>query len=313
MLINNNTAEQINIALLELNKKIKAIKETKTSSSTTTSSLEEGKTYNINISGSAASAKEAENALSADVLANTITVQASDTISDTAVSWKGNTDLIIPFKKLTDNTTITDETKLVGTNDDLKLNNFSVEKLSALIFDKIYPVGSIYTSTKDTSPETLFGVGTWERIKDTFLLAAGDSYTANTTGGSNSITLKSENLPSHSHSYTPAGNIVSTFTGKNKSFTAFGGNHTHTAGTNHGLGFAVDTPHSSAHGAGSYGSYISNVTYSGNLSVSGTFTPTGNVVSTFTGSNLTTNAVGSGSSFSILPPYLTVYVWKRVA
>lgn len=312
MLINNNTAEQINIALLEINKKIKAIKETKTSSSTT-SSLEEGKTYNINISGSAASAKEAESALTADALTNTITVQATDAISDTAVSWKGNTDLIIPFKKLTDNTTITDETKLVGTNDDLKLNNFSVEKLSALIFDKIYPVGSIYTSTKDTSPETLFGVGTWERIKDTFLLAAGDSYAANTTGGSNSITLKSENLPSHSHSYTPAGNIVSTFTGTAKSFTAYGGNHTHTAGANNGKGFAVDIPHNGGHAGGDYGSFISNVAYSGNLSVSGTFTPTGKVTSTFTGSNLTTNAVGSGNSFSILPPYLTVYVWKRVA
>ena len=311
MLINNNTPEQINIALLELNKKIKAIKETKTNSSTT-SSLEEGKTYNINISGSAASAKEAESALNADALTNIITVQVSDTISDTAVSWKGNTDLIIPFKKLTDDT-ITDETKLVGTNDDLKLNNFSVEKLSALIFDKIYPVGSIYTSTKDTSPETLFGVGTWERIKDTFLLAAGDSYAANTTGGSNSITLESANLPSHSHSYTPAGNIVSTFTGTTKSFVAFGGNHTHSAGTGHGSGFAVDTPHNGAHGGGSYGSFISNVAYSGNLSVSGSFTPAGKVVSTFTGSNLTTNAVGSGSSFSILPPYLTVYVWKRTA
>lgn len=46
-----------------------------------------------------------------------------------------------------------------------------------------YPVGSIYLSTSSTSPSSLFG-GTWEQIKDVFLLAAGDTYTAGSTGGS---------------------------------------------------------------------------------------------------------------------------------
>lgn len=46
-----------------------------------------------------------------------------------------------------------------------------------------YPVGSIYLSTFSTSPSSLFG-GTWEQIKDVFLLAAGDTYTAGSTGGS---------------------------------------------------------------------------------------------------------------------------------
>ncbi len=46
-----------------------------------------------------------------------------------------------------------------------------------------YPVGSIYLSTFSTSPSSLFG-GTWEQIKDVFLLAAGDTYTAGSKGGS---------------------------------------------------------------------------------------------------------------------------------
>ena len=50
------------------------------------------------------------------------------------------------------------------------------------IFDKIYPVGAIYISTNNTSPATLFG-GIWVQIKDTFLLAAGDTYAASSTGG----------------------------------------------------------------------------------------------------------------------------------
>ena len=41
------------------------------------------------------------------------------------------------------------------------------------LLDLIHPVGSIYWSTNITSPETLFG-GTWEQIKDTFILAAGE-------------------------------------------------------------------------------------------------------------------------------------------
>ena len=45
-----------------------------------------------------------------------------------------------------------------------------------------YPVGSIYMSTNNTSPASMFG-GTWEQIKDKFLLSAGSNYSAGATGG----------------------------------------------------------------------------------------------------------------------------------
>nr|DAQ86215.1 MAG TPA: baseplate protein [Caudoviricetes sp.] len=47
-----------------------------------------------------------------------------------------------------------------------------------------HPVGSIYQSSSLVNPADLFGGGTWERIKDRFLLAAGDSYEEGSTGGS---------------------------------------------------------------------------------------------------------------------------------
>ena len=50
------------------------------------------------------------------------------------------------------------------------------------VLNKAYPVGSIYTSVNNTSPATLFG-GTWEQLKDRFLLGAGTTYTAGSTGG----------------------------------------------------------------------------------------------------------------------------------
>ena len=57
----------------------------------------------------------------------------------------------------------------------------------------VYPVGSIYMSVNAADPGTLIG-GTWERIKDRFLLSAGDTYAAGSTGGSAKATL-----PSHTH------------------------------------------------------------------------------------------------------------------
>lgn len=61
-----------------------------------------------------------------------------------------------------------------------------------------YPVGSIYISVNSINPETFFG-GTWEQIKDKFLLSAGDSYTAGTTGGEATHTLTIAEMPKHSH------------------------------------------------------------------------------------------------------------------
>jgi len=54
---------------------------------------------------------------------------------------------------------------------------------------KLYPVGSIYLSVNDTNPGTFIG-GTWEQIKDRFLLAAGDAYAAGSTGGNAEHTHK---------------------------------------------------------------------------------------------------------------------------
>lgn len=63
------------------------------------------------------------------------------------------------------------------------------------VVDLIYPVGSIYMSVNSADPGTLFG-GTWQQIKDRFLLSAGDTYAAGNTGGSAKATL-----PSHTHTF----------------------------------------------------------------------------------------------------------------
>lgn len=72
------------------------------------------------------------------------------------------------------------------------------------LLDAIWPVGSVYISVTDTSPETLFG-GTWQRIEDRFLLAAGGSYPLGSTGGEAQHTLTAAELPQHTHGYDYTG------------------------------------------------------------------------------------------------------------
>ena len=57
-------------------------------------------------------------------------------------------------------------------------------------------------SVNSTNPGTLFG-GTWQRIQNQFLLAAGSSYAAGSTGGSATVTLNVNQIPSHTHGEYP--------------------------------------------------------------------------------------------------------------
>ena len=246
----------------------------------------------------------------------------------------------------------------------------------APLLNLFYPVGSIYWSSNNTNPGTLFG-GTWTQIKDKFILAAGDSYSNGATGGAATVTLAVSNMPSHSHSFTPSGNVSShSHTGPSHthSFTPSGtvGSHTHsftpsgtvessfdgTAGTvnvsggnhRHTYNYRGIGEGSSPLGGTRPTAFPSgNTEYSGDLSMSGTFTPRGTVSSTFsgtagntgetapsftgtagntgaagtgntgetapsfTGTAGTTGTNGSGSSFSILPPYIVKYCWERTA
>jgi hypothetical protein len=53
--------------------------------------------------------------------------------------------------------------------------------------ETVYPVGAIYMSVNSTSPASLFG-GTWEALKNRFLVGAGDTYAVNATGGATTHT-----------------------------------------------------------------------------------------------------------------------------
>lgn len=75
------------------------------------------------------------------------------------------------------------------------------------IVEAVYPIGSIYMSVNDISPAMQFG-GTWEQIKDRFILAAGNSYIAGAIGGEATHTLTINKMPSHNHSKSDDDNLA---------------------------------------------------------------------------------------------------------
>jgi len=84
-----------------------------------------------------------------------------------------------------------------------------IEKIEHLV-DVVYPVGSIFINTTDLNPSTFLTGTTWVRIKDTFLLAAGDTYAAGSTGGEAEHTLTVNEMPAHNHTDTVYANSITT-------------------------------------------------------------------------------------------------------
>lgn len=154
------------------------------------------------------------------------------------------------------------------------------------LLSAMFPVGHIYSSTVNTNPGTLFGFGTWTSIQGRFLVAENGARPAGTTGGAASVTLAETNVPTHTHSFSAT--------------TDNQGAHTHDIARDHDG--ATGTVEWTLHSTGTSGpdQQYNNQLYSGGghtHSVSGT---------SGTGS-------GSATAFSILPLYLSVYMWQRTA
>lgn len=142
----------------------------------------------------------------------------------------------------------------VDSEGNITAKSISVEDIkiaTQVVLDVMYPVGAIFMSMNSVNPSTIYG-GEWEQIKDTFLLACGDKYEVNQTGGEETHKLTIEEMPSHNHSYDI------------KEMVPNGGSMSIPVWAN-----------------------------------TGTIVPT-------------TRNTGGGQSHNNMPPYLVVYMWKRV-
>lgn len=140
-----------------------------------------------------------------------------------------------------------------------------------------HPVGSIYQTISPENPAVTFGGGTWERIENRFIMGASDTYPAGSTGGSTA----------HEHEYKlefmwqlgalvgyPT-SAISTYNYKTQSW------NDNNKKVNDGQYTLVNDGFSST-----YGEKPGGETYS---------------------------VTGNTASSSSIPPYYSVYIWRRVA
>lgn len=98
------------------------------------------------------------------------------------------------------------------------------------LYEKVYPVGSVYMTSDDNfNPEEVFG-GTWHHVTDDVYLKAVMSG-GGTTGGSTDHVITSSNLPPHVHGMKHTHNVSSKgyyaiATQKTWQFETFGGKFT---------------------------------------------------------------------------------------
>lgn len=155
----------------------------------------------------------------------------------------------------------------ISINPNIKINNLSLGEIDtkvAALFDLIYPVGSIYyTNNANFSPNVSFN-GTWEQIKDKFLLAAGDTYVGGTSGGEATVTLQNTHLPILTGTLPHIAGDEASVSGI---CTHISGGNSYKEGTQSGT--SVTTKHQIK--------------------------------------------IGGGQAHNNMPPYIVVYVWKRVS
>ena len=143
-----------------------------------------------------------------------------------------------------------------------------------------HPVGSIYQTISPENPAVTFGGGTWERIEGRFIMGASDTYPAGSTGGEASHRLTLNEMARHDHivgAYRNIGNKENTISGwRLWNSSGLGENQS----TDYTMEFSIKQDQ---------------------------------VKKTNVGGFIGTDYVGEGTAHNNIPPYYSVYIWRRVA
>lgn len=168
--------------------------------------------------------------------------------------------------------------------------------------DLVYPIGSIYISVNNINPGTFFG-GTWEvwgsgQVPVGVDASVAQFATAEKSGGAlnhnhdidvEQTILSTDQIPPHTHSVSGKTNTT--------------GSHSHT--------FSLITENGPAGTGYQWSRTGAGTVYNTSLAGSHSHNVTGSAASTGGGEGHSHNA--SSSNASSLPPYITCYMWKRIA
>lgn len=206
------------------------------------------------------------------------------------------------------------ETRLTQTKKNIIELENKVTSFEDGMLNKTYPVGSIFKTTAYSNVNEVQNAigGTWEVYASGRALVgvnASDSIfnSAGKTSGVSTTTLTTSNIPSHTHSVP-----------KLSGTAASAGGHSHTGNVYYGQsGYGTTIP-----------SYAHYLVFPGSLDYTGTSTlsnknmfRSNSVYTSTTGAHThsvttkanTTGSSGSTTAFTNLQPYITVYMYKRIA
>lgn len=140
-----------------------------------------------------------------------------------------------------------------------------------------YPIGSIYMSTNSTSPAYLFG-GSWTQLKSKYLLAANNDYSLGQPPTYNGLTEGGRDKVNLTRAQLPP--------------------HVHNQ-------YIAPSDGGWSAPQIAYGLSTNSGVYE-----KGSTAKRSDVPNT---QNVYTSSVGDGEPIDIMPPYLAVYVWKRIS
>lgn len=213
----------------------------------------------------------------------------------------------------------------------MEINNLkltkNVESLTlevSQLIDKIYPIGSIYISVNNVNPKTFLG-GNWERWGNGRMpIGVNESDTtisvAEKTGGEKTHKLTVAELASHTHTFTGSSHThtyaKSNATSGSTTLTIDQiPNHSHNITT---WKYYNQDPQSGTKVAKTYDSADFNSTKTETGFIGGGKGHTHSVSTANTNTGGTTqggsnSSTGSGTAHNNMPPFISCFMWKRIA
>ena len=177
------------------------------------------------------------------------------------------------------------------------------------VLEMVFPVGSFYMSVSSaTSPATLLGFGQWTPVSGRFLFASNSTHSAGQSGGEEAHTLTVNEMPSHTHNATTTQNGLHTHS------EGSAGHHRHTGGDDISKTKSFDAcsgngnPWALGYGDGCYNGQRSGFytdwqgEHRHTIDAAGAHAHTVNV-----------GSAGGNAPHNNMPPYLSVYMWRRTA
>lgn len=183
--------------------------------------------------------------------------------------------------------------------------NVSLATIKSTLLNASFPLGAIYMSVNSTNPSELFG-GVWEALENRFLLGASSSYPVGSTGGEVNHTLTISEMPTHNHENSLTFEI-------SQEPHSHGIRSSSNYSTNcNGLARGGDENKGGYYQVGGVANNNGEEFYCYKAGDGIEYIKPENAEIDFQKTTLYNVNAGGGNPHNNMPPYLAIYMWKRI-